>query len=130
MRTMTIAAFTGSLAFMLSSPALAQAPAPAPSKQHYQCYQVTQTSRLSPQAPKLTDQFGESNPRLGPATMLCAPVEKNGEPMTDKETHLVCYTIRGRNAQKAVSVDHQFGTQTLRVTRGSQLCLPATKKLL
>jgi hypothetical protein len=62
--------------------------------------------------------------------MLCAPVEKNGEPMTDKETHLVCYTIEGRPPQKTVSVTHQFGTHTLRVSRPNVLCLPAAKKVL
>jgi hypothetical protein len=127
MRMMTIAAFgAGTLALAFSSAALAQ----APGKTHYQCYNVTQAQALKPQAPKLTDQFGTSGPRLGAAVFLCAPVEKNGQPPADKDTHLVCYRISGKNPGKRVSVTHQFGTQTLTVNAATLLCLPSTKKLL
>jgi hypothetical protein len=62
---------------------------------------------------------------------LCAPVEKNGVPPRDRQTHLVCYEEEGgRAADKRVSVTNQFGKETLAAANPTMLCVPSRKQVL
>src|SRR5215471_11167056 len=77
--------------------ARAQAPSPNPpgiNPAHYQCYKVTGQS--PPATVRLLDQFGTSpRVRVQQPVFLCAPVGKNGEPISDERTHLVCFADSG-----------------------------------
>ena len=115
----------------LSSAGQAQAKdPPGVNSTHFQCYRVSQQKPLKPTQVKLADQFGKWAPKLGNALFLCNPVEKNGEPMKDKVTHLTCYQIPAKNAGKKVLVTHQLGEQVLTVGGMVMLCLPSLKKVM
>jgi hypothetical protein len=133
MKTSTFAALGATLAIIAgaSAPARAQGQnPPGVNPTHYQCYRVSEANPLKAQQVKLRDQFAASGVKLGKALYLCAPVEKNGVPPKDKDTHLICYSIEGKAANKKVSVTHQFGTQTLTVGGVVSLCVPSIKKVL
>jgi hypothetical protein len=63
---------------------------------------------------------------------VCAPAIKNSEPIPDKRSHLVCFTIRVANGptgtRKAIVTD-QFGVHKLFVivSEPESICLPASK---
>jgi hypothetical protein len=98
---------------------------------HYLCYRVSQAAPLKPPAAvKLSDQFGASGSKIGSALFLCTPVSKNGEEVKDKTTHLVCYSVAAKNANKKVKIATQLGTQILKVGGSVTLCLPATKEVI
>jgi hypothetical protein len=113
------------------APARAQPPSPNPpgiNPAHYQCYNVV--GKFQPIAARLRDQFGASSASVLQPVILCAPVEKNGEGITDVKTHLVCFTDKGvKPPNKTVRVTNQFGTQILKVTTPTVLCVPSLKEL-
>ena len=121
-----------------AAPALGQAPAapaapaapPRIDPTHYQCYKVEPAGSLRPQQVRLKDQFTSTSVRLGTLAFLCAPVEKNGEPARDPNTHLACYTVPPTRANKRVEVTHQFGPHRMTVVTSSLLCLPSSKRVL
>src|SRR5437016_2748911 len=86
----------------------AQAQSPNPpgiNLDHYQCYRLSPITRFKQRRVKLTDQFGASRAVVVREQFLCAPVEKNGEPVKNKENHLVCYGVTGgQDARKRVEV--------------------------
>jgi hypothetical protein len=63
---------------------------------------------------------------------VCAPAIKNNEPIPDKVSHLVCFTLRVANgptgSAEAVATD-QFGAHRLTVvlSEPESICLPASK---
>src|SRR5437763_13833419 len=78
------------------SAAQAQSPnTPGSNLDHYQCYRLSPISRFRQRKVKLTDQFGASQAVVVRAQFRCAPVAKNGESMTNQESHLVCYGATG-----------------------------------
>jgi hypothetical protein len=97
---------------------------------HYQCYRVSEIKPIRAKAVKVVDQFTKSAPKVQRASLVCAPVEKNGEPPKDKDTHLTCYTVPAVNAGKKVRMIHQLGEHDLQVGGSVVLCLPSIKKLL
>jgi hypothetical protein len=98
---------------------------------HYQCYRVYESKPLKPFKVTLADLFGKRTAVLGKAMFLCTPVSKDGAPVKDKRTHLVCYATKpAKSAGKAVTVEHQFGKQVLKVGESVMLCLPSLKKVL
>jgi hypothetical protein len=113
-------------------PLYAQAPSPNPpgiNPAHYQCYKVAGQS--PPIVVRLLDQFGTSpNVRVPQPVFLCTPVGKNGEPISDERTHLVCFADSGvRPPNRTVRVTNQFGTQILRVATPATLCVPSLKQV-
>lgn len=129
MKTTIIAAFSTAVALSFGLSA-AQAQSPI-DPTHYQCYRAIESTKPLPAKPvKLADQFQAFDTRTARVAFLCVPVEKNGEPIKDKETHLVCFTIRGKDPKKKVLVRHQFGEQQLTIGTSTHLCLPATKRVL
>lgn len=112
------------------TPVSAQTPNPNPpgiNPAHYQCYKVVGQS--PPAVVRLLDQFGTSpSVRVLQPVSLCAPVGKNGQPITDERTHLVCFADSGvRPPNRTVRTTNQFGSQTLRVTTPATLCVPSLK---
>ena len=129
MKSSIILAIGIGMALSTVGPAQAKDP-PGVNSTHFQCYRVSQQKPLKPTQVKLADQFGKWAPKLGNALFLCNPVEKNGEPMKDKVTHLTCYQLPAKNAGKKVLVTHQLGEQVLKVGGTMILCLPSLKKVL
>ena len=127
--TLLAAAATAALSF---STAQAQSPNPPGIRlDHYHCYRVSPVTRFRPLRVKLIDQFGRLQPTVVREQFLCAPVEKNGEPVKDKEDHLVCYSVTGgRNAGKRVEIVNQFGKAVLQVGGTVTFCVPSLKKVL
>ena len=117
---------------MTFSAAQAQSPnPPGINLDHYQCYRLSPVSRFKQRKVKLTDQFGTSQAVVVREQFLCAPVEKNGEPIKNKENHLVCYGVTGgKDARKRVEISNQFGKATLQLGGTVLLCVPSLKKVL
>jgi len=98
---------------------------------HYQCYRVAEAVPFKPLDVKLQDQFGASGAKVVKPTMICAPTSKNGAPVKDPRTHLVCYEDEGpKPVDKKVSVQNQFGKDTLTVGGPVMLCVPSLKTVL
>ena|SRR3989304_891730 len=132
MRTTSIATLAATVALALAAhaPAYAKDP-PGVNPTHYQCYRVKQIKRFKPVAVKLADQFGVAGVKVIQPVYLCAPTDKNGEGLKDKDTHLLCYQDAGVKApNKKVRIINQFGEQDLAVTTPIVLCVPSLKKLL
>lgn len=132
MRTTSIAALAATVAFAFGAhaPAYAKDP-PGVNPTHYQCYRVKQINRFRPVGVKLADQFGVASVRVIRPVYLCAPTDKNGEGLKDKDTHLLCYQDTGvKTPNKKVRVINQFGELDLVVTTPIVLCVPSLKKLL
>jgi hypothetical protein len=118
-------------------------PGPVPiTVNHFQCYGVSGNAFRPAPVVSLADQFGKESVVVGGATMLCNPVDKNGEgigPVAGSE-HLVCYAIRGkgksdddedrRSSKLTVTVRDQFGTQMLSVDGRDSLCVPSDKHVV
>lgn len=127
MKTMRIVLCGVALLVVGSLPASAQALNP----NHYQCYQIKTETPFEPREVRLVDQFGRSTVKVVVPEWLCAPTSKNGEPVTDKTTHLLCYrTEGGKVAGKTVALKNQFGKFKAFVDRAGVLCVPTLKKVL
>jgi len=108
-----------------------------PGIDHFQCYRV-KLARLRRRGDVVTDQFGAIKP---PASLtldvlrplrLCVPVVKDGGgPLLDPTDQLMCYQIRQTQTPKfkggpgPLFIDNQFGPDTIRVTRPTELCVPS-----
>ena len=131
MRTTNLAVLVATVAVALGAgaPANAKDP-PGVNPTHYQCY-LAKPAKPFQKGVVLTDQFGKSKVMVLNAVYLCAPVDKDGEGLKDKDTHLVCYQDKGVKApKKKVMVINQFGEQVLTVNDATWLCVPLLKKVL
>lgn len=100
--------------------------------EHFKCYDVKPKSPFAARTVTLEDQFEIERARVLRPVLLCAPVEKNGQRLTDAETHLTCYAIKDvtrkkKGAGRLVVVRNQFGVETLTVLDPQLLCVPSTK---
>ena len=132
MKIVTIAAVGVVLGTITLGGAHAQNPNPPGIKlDHYQCYRLSPVVRFRPQKVKLTDQFGTSEAVIVREQFLCAPVEKNGGEIINKQDHLVCYVVTGgKDARKKVEIVNQFGKAVLQLGGTVQVCVPSLKKVL
>jgi hypothetical protein len=113
------------------STAPAQPNPPGIKLDHYACYRLSAAKPFKQQKVKLTDQFGSSVAVVVREQFLCAPVEKNGGDIINKQDHLVCYVVTGgKNAGKKVEIINQFGKAVLSLGGTVQLCVPSLKKVL
>ncbi len=107
-----------------------------PDSNHYKCYSVLDWGEWDQQRVALQDQFGKSEAIVVQPYQLCNPVDKNGEGIADKESHLVCYSIKDDPSGefervREVVVRNQFGQTQLWVGVPARiLCLPSQKKLV
>jgi hypothetical protein len=132
------------LAAVLVGSAIAAPPSPAPTLDHFRCY--SNTGHPAAQTVTLEDQF---DLRLGQTETVsvvwpigfCNPVTKTipgpgNSPGTitlrqKEQNHLTMYEIRDSNIERhpiwKVTVDNQFGRQTLFATRPVLLGVPTEK---
>ena len=112
--------------------AQAQAPNPPGIKlDHYACYRLSPAKQFKQQKVKLADQFGKSVATVVREQFLCAPVEKNGGAIINKQDHLLCYVVTGgKNAGKNIVITNQFGKAVMAVGGTTQICVPSLKKVL
>jgi len=104
---------------------------PGVNPQHYQCYNVADPRPSPDRKAVLQDQFSRSETVVGNPVLLCNPVSKNRESISDRVTHLVCYEIReARSAPKRVEAVNQFGIDTLSVDVPRMLCVPSLKRIV
>jgi hypothetical protein len=131
MRKLLLAAICAAFGLGVPSQAWAQNP-PGVDPDHYQCYIPNGEFLLArPRRPILIDQFGESRPRIFTIDLLCVPVSKNGEPVQDERTHLMCYGGRnGAVVKERVRTRDQFGVLEFDIGEASLLCLPAVKRVV
>ena len=112
--------------------AQAQSPNPPGIKlDHYACYRLSPAKQFKQQKVKLADQFGKSVATVVREQFLCAPVEKNGGAIINKQDHLLCYVVTGgKNAGKNIVITNQFGKAVMAVGGTTQISVPSLKKVL
>ncbi len=99
---------------------------------HFKCYDIVDSTPSKPQKLKLADQFLSSVGLLGRPRMLCNPVSKNGEPIQNKEYHLVCYELKADEKPQKREVATYSQLDKLKIVTGEPriMCLPVEKKHL
>ncbi len=79
----------------------------------------------------LSDQFdtGQYTGRL--AKMLCTPADENGGGISDPDTHLMAYKIKGPHERRTrVEVVNQFGTFSFDTKKTYSLLVPTAKSVM
>ena len=70
-------------------------------------------------------------PALHRPKILCNPVDKNNEGITDPQNHLLCYAVEREDdeddEERSVLTFNQFGPEELEVEEEEYLCVPSTK---
>jgi len=107
---------------------------------HYRCYKV----KVVKGAPKpykgqqivLTDQFAAGRSfDIKKPSLLCNPVDKNGEGIKDNARHVLCYAVKvtkkqpKHQKQQGLYVTNQFGPGRMDTKKEDVVCLPALKHL-
>jgi hypothetical protein len=101
---------------------------------HYACYSAT-FSHFTPRAVRLQNQFGRASARVDRPIRICAPAQKNAEPVRNRVAHLTCYSLSGvqgpEQQSRSVTLSNQLGVLPARVqvVRPESFCLPASKRL-
>jgi hypothetical protein len=101
---------------------------------HFVCYRVLQTTPVI-RPVTLLDQFDQKRDKAESIRQLqpvyfCVPVEKNGEPITNKRVHLAIYNIAPRASfQPPITVwtRDQLRRSILKVTESVMLAVPSQK---
>ena len=104
-----------------------------PPADHFKCYAARTrpgTLAVGPQTVTLEDQFETKQTVVLKPQLLCNPVDKNGEGITDPTAHLRCYRIKDLSGQakfqrRDVTVQNQLGNETATVTKPRLLCVPS-----
>jgi hypothetical protein len=78
------------------------------------------------------DQFQGFSSLVAKPIRLCNPASKNNEPITDPDSHLVCYDLEpnGDNAGPSIPILNQFFTPngtSIDVGFASGVCVPSAK---
>ena len=93
---------------------------------HFKCYDAEGDAVNA--IVDLEDQFGvEPQVLVGEPDLFCNPVDKNGEGISNPVAHLTCYRIADSDKVREVTVENQFGIQTLEVEDSELLCVPSEK---
>lgn len=101
---------------------------------HYACYPA-RFSTFKPRPVRLENQFGKATARMFRPLRICAPAQKNAEPVLNRIAHLVCYSLTDvqgpEQRSRTVSLSNQFGVLPAKVlvVPPESLCLPASKRL-
>jgi hypothetical protein len=99
---------------------------------HFLCYRVEPTSKLTPQGVLLRDQFGTRKAVAYSLISLCNPARKNATPVRNARAHLACYRLRSSQpfSPRRVAVTNQLDrNDPLAVSAPERLCLPSGKSL-
>ncbi len=101
---------------------------------HYKCYKVKDLKKpkFAPRLVTLVDQFVSETAAVIKPFLLCTPVDKNGEGISDPSLHQCCYKIKSTRLKPSptVLVASQFQRSTLSPLQGKFLCAPCTKRVL
>jgi hypothetical protein len=73
------------------------------------------------------DQFGLRTLELVGARVLLVPTEKNELGFPDELNHYWCYEAEGERVRQRVTLDDQFGSDSVRVERPKLFCNPVEK---
>jgi hypothetical protein len=106
---------------------------------HYRCYKVKPTkgapTPYKGQLIVLTDQFAAGRSfDIKKPSLLCNPVDKNGEGIKDNARHVLCYAVKvskkqpKHQKQLGLYVTNQFGPGQLDTKKENVVCLPALKQ--
>jgi hypothetical protein len=100
---------------------------------HFQCYEIHRKS-FNRTGVALADALGASTVTIKRAKRICAPADKNGEDPTAalEDAHLTYYTLKQTSPitkVKHVTVDNQFGTATLTLTKPDRMLVPTAKSV-
>jgi len=142
----TVIAPMAVLGAVLVGPAIAAPPSPAPDLDHFRCYSITVGHPALPPIATLKDQFDQRLEKVEEVVVVwpigfCNPVAKTipspgGGPgqttnILDPNAHLTMYEIRETTRQRhptwKVTVDNQFGRQTIFATKPVLLGVPTQK---
>lgn len=101
---------------------------------HFKAYKVLNSDDLNRQV-ILVDQFDKKLQQKESAVVskllyFCTPVEKNNEPIFDKENHLAVYLIKSIGSEHLplnILIKNQFETDSLRVEKSYMLAVPSKK---
>jgi len=103
---------------------------------HVACYGVLPAEPFTPELADLVDQFRATRMTVTKATLLCNPVNKNGEDprAPTRQDHLVAYAITQSVPPKfqpvnGLVVTDQFGTLHIDAVTPTTLLVPSTKSL-
>lgn len=102
---------------------------------HFKAYKVLKSDSITKKV-TLVDQFDKKLQQketvfVSKLMYFCTPVEKNREPIYDKENHLAVYLIKSLGSEhlpKNILIRNQFGADSLYVEKSYMLAVP-TKKL-
>lgn len=99
---------------------------------HFKCWQVKDLKdpKFAKTTVELNDQFAVENVEVKKPFLICAPADKDGSGISDPETHLCCYKIKGSGVLQNVRIVDQFGPLLLEVKKGKFLCQPCTKTVV
>ncbi len=76
------------------------------------------------------DQFGTRTLTAVGARVLLVPTQKNAEAFPSNLNHDWCYAVTGPAVGERVSLDDQFGSDTLRVEHPHYFCNPVEKSVV
>jgi hypothetical protein len=102
---------------------------------HFKCYKVKDLKdpKFAQTTVALSDQFADDeNADVKKPFLLCNPVSKNGEGISNALEHLTCYKIKTPQlaSQPKVQVVNQFGTIKLQAKKAFVLCVPSSKEVI
>ena len=107
-------------------------PVGEPTIDHFQCYNV-RGARTRVANVQVVDAFGSLTLNIKRPSRLCTAADKRGEGILDPQANLMCYTVRAASTDQSfrgpagpVYISNQFGNDSLRVTRPTELCIPST----
>ena len=100
---------------------------------HVQCYEIHRKS-FNRTGVSLDDALGASTVTIKRAKRLCAPADKNGEDpdAPTQDEHFTYYTLKQTSPftkVKGVTVENQFGTRTMMLTKPDRMLVPTAKSL-
>ena len=100
-------------------------------RDHYLTYKIKAEPKFDKVDVVLTDQFQSGTFTVEKRETLLTPVDKNGEGISDSETHLLGYKIKGPKFGKVpnVLVENQFDRLVVDVEKPEDLLVPASKSL-
>jgi hypothetical protein len=93
----------------------------------YKCYKA-KFPKLERRPVTLLDQFQVPiQTEVVKSERFCNPVSKDQQPIKDPLDHLECFKIKPVKVERVVTVENQFGTETVTTKKAVSLCVPSSK---